>query len=239
MNNGVNYKKCKRCGAQIPFKAKKCQFCGKTVKIDTFVIVIFAVVAWFIFVLGGLFIIGSETDNISEESTVSNTEITPIEQLETTTIKQTEPEEVLQTEIITSVDDLTEMEYKANCKELYYDDIFFGDDNLEGKYVKIHLLLSEKYYFTADNMYSDTFKQYNDKYNLNRDFFKACVLRETENSYVGNSINVWFSDNYDIDVANYQTGDKIIVYAEVISWSNNTWNGFNSVTILPKYIEEE
>ena len=51
--------------------------------------------------------------------------------------------------------------------------------------------------------------------------------------------NMWFSDNFGLDPDEYKTGQKIIVYAQVISWSNNTWDGYNSVTIIPKYIEME
>ena len=155
----------------------------------------------------------------------------PEEQIENTDIQeevekqQEEPKE------------LTEEEYKALCEELYYDEVFFGDDNLEGKYVKLHLMLSEKYYFTNDDMYMQTWKEINDKYSLNRDFFKCCVLREEENSYVGRQINMWFSNENGIDPNNYDVGNKVTVYAEVISWSNNTWDGYNSVTIIPKYIE--
>lgn len=141
-----------------------------------------------------------------------------------------------ETEIIS----LTEEEYKALCKEMFYDDIFFGEDDLEGEYIKLHLFLAEKYYFTADDMYSDTFKSYDDKYHMRRDFFKTSVLREGENSYVGaGKVNLWFSDGIEIDPNSYKTGEHIIVYAEVISWSNNTTSGYNSVTIIPKYIEEE
>ena len=98
-------------------------------------------------------------------------------------------------------------------------------------------MLSEKYYFTNDDMYMNTWKELNNKYSLNRDFFKCCVLRENENSYMGRSINMWFSDKNGIDPNNYRVGNKITIYAEVISWRNNTWDGYNSVTIIPKYIE--
>ena len=133
----------------------------------------------------------------------------------------------------------TEEEYKSVCQELYYDDVFFGKKDLEGEYVKLHLMLSEKYYFTSKDASSSTFQKYNTKYNLNTDFYKCCVLREGDNSYVGKQINMWFSNNLSLNPNKYHTGEKVIVYAEVINWSDNTWDGFNSVTIIPKYIETE
>lgn len=134
---------------------------------------------------------------------------------------------------------LSEEEYKSICIELYYDDIFFGKEDLEGEYLKLHLFLSEKYYFTKDNMYSSTYKEYDEKYNMNKDFYKCCVLHKDTNSYVGQSINMWFSDDFELVPSDYETGQKIVVYAKVISWSNNTWDGYNSVTIIPRYIEVE
>ena len=133
----------------------------------------------------------------------------------------------------------TEEEYKSMCKEKFYDEVFFGKEDLEGSYVKIHLLLSEKYKFTSSDKSSSTLQEYDKKYSLKTNFYKCCVLREGTNSYVGRQINMWFSDHFDLDPDNYKTGQKITVYAQVISWSNNTWNGYNSVTIIPKYIETE
>lgn len=134
---------------------------------------------------------------------------------------------------------LTEEEYKSLCNELYYDDVFWGEEDLENQYVKLHLFLSEKYYFTVDNMYSSTYKKYYKKYKMNKDFYKCCVLRKEENSYAGRSINMWFSDNYELNPSDYKLGQKIIVYAQVVSWSDNTMDGYNSVTIIPRYIETE
>lgn len=153
---------------------------------------------------------------------------------------EVEPETIAtESEIESSevVKEYTEDEYKAMCQEMFYDEVFFGNDNLEGAYVKLHLFLSEKYYFDNDVIYSDTYKEYFEKYHMNKDFYKCCVLREGSDSYVGNQINMWFSEDFDLNPDNYETGQKIVVYAEVISWSNNTWNGYNSVTIIPKYIE--
>lgn len=134
---------------------------------------------------------------------------------------------------------LSEEEYKKQCIELFYDEIFFGKDNLNGEHVKLHIFLSEEYYFTVDDLYSATLSVYMEQYSLKRDFFKCCVLREGENSYVGRQINMWFSDDFDLEPSDFQTGDKVVVYADVINWSNNTWDGYNSVVIIPRYVESE
>lgn len=137
-----------------------------------------------------------------------------------------------------SPSELSEKEYKAKCEELFYDDVFFGDEDLEGKLVKLNLFLSEKYYFTSENMYSDNYKQQYEKYAMKRDFFECSVLRKDTTSYVGKGkIKMWFTKKLDLDANDYKTGQKITVYAEIVSWSNNTWDGYNKVTIIPKYID--
>ena len=45
-------------------------------------------------------------------------------------------------ETIDSTQELSEEEYKNACIELFYDDVFFGKENLEGKLVKLHLFVS-------------------------------------------------------------------------------------------------
>lgn len=132
---------------------------------------------------------------------------------------------------------LTEEEYKLKCSELYYDEVFFGDTDLEGTYVKLDLMLSEKYFFTVDDLYKNSFQELSEGRQINRDFYKCCVLRKDEDSYVGRQIELWFNDDYGLDIDSLEVGQKIIIYGEVISWSNNTWDGYNSVRVIPKYLE--
>ena len=160
--------------------------------------------------------------------------------------KQTIIEETTTVEEVTTVEEttskkieLTKKEYKKSCTELFYNDVFFGDDNLENQDVKLELMLSEKMFFTSDDMYNNSIKTLVNDYSLNSDFFKACVKREDAESYVGNSITVLFSDDYKIDVNDYDIGNKITVYGKVIYWSNNTWDGYNEVYFVPKYIDKK
>lgn len=170
-----------------------------------------------------------DVETIKEETTATAEETTTVEQTITAEEATTIAEET----------ELSEEEYKAQCQELFYDEVFFGEENLEGQSVKLHLFLSESAYFTIDSLYSARFGEYMDKYELHRNLFECCVLREGEKSYVGQQISMWFSSHYDLDPSDYQTGDKVVVYADVINWSDNTWDGYNSVTIIPRYIEGE
>ena len=156
------------------------------------------------------------------------------------TQKETKKEVNAKQEVTTALQkELTEQEYKAACKELFYDDVFFGKEDLEGKYVKLNVFLTKKYYFTIDDTYKSVYQKHNKKYNLNRDFYDCSVLRKEENSYAGKGkIYMWFSDNYTLNPNDFKVGDKITVYAEVVSWSDSSIDGFNELIIIPKYIEK-
>lgn len=177
-----------------------------------------------------------ESQRRSEEQIEAQTE-TETESANTEMEEETEETNAKQT-TERSID--SEQEYKDKCAELYYDDVFFGDDDLEGKYIKMHLFFSEKYFFTNDDlMYNNAAKELYNKNNLYRDFYKCCVLREGTNSYVGQQIDVFFTQDYELNPSNYKTGQKVIMYGKVIYCATNTWKGYNQVYFIPKYIEVE
>lgn len=185
-------------------------------------------------------------EQLESENTIENVEIES-EKEEIVIEQNTEEEqaEIVEEEIIseevieeaTEVAELTEEEYKELCKEMYYDEVFFGDDLSKGDFVELHLMVSENYYFTMDSLYSDSFSDLMDKWDLHRDFKKCSVLRENEDSYFGvGKVDLYFSNKYELNPIDYQPGDKIIIYGEVISFYKDEWDGYNDVVIVPKYI---
>lgn len=179
------------------------------------------------------------TKNTTEEVAETTTEILNTETVDTTEITTTEVVTEITTEITTEEQSkLSEEYYKSNCQEMFYDDVFFGDNLSVGNHVKLYLMVSENYYFTADAFYSDSFNSLMDRWSLYRDFKKCSVLRENEKVYAGvGKVDLYFSNNYDYDPNNYDLGDKIIVYGEVINFHKDYWDGYNDVIIIPKYIE--
>lgn len=192
---------------------------------------------WFVLLCS----LGTPIENDEEEPTIDIQETIIAE--DNTTISNTNDtlqEEIIVPETTTINTELTEDEYKAQCKELYYDDVFFEDDLLSINYVKLHLMISESYYFKMDTIYNSSFSELMDKWSLYRDFYKCSVLRQNENSYAGvGKIDLYFSSNYELNPDNYDLGNKVIVYGEVISFSKDYWDGYNNVIIIPKYIENE
>lgn len=131
----------------------------------------------------------------------------------------------------------TEEEYKENCKELWYDDIFFSKNNLESEYVKLDLFVEESRFFTMDASYNSNTADFMKNFSLQRDFYKCGVMRKDENSYVGSQIELFFSDDYDCESSDIECGNHIIVYGQIIDYSTNTVDGYNSCSVIPKYIE--
>ena len=132
---------------------------------------------------------------------------------------------------------MAEEEYKENCQELFYDDVFFGDTDLTGEYLKLNLFVSEKYYFTKEDLYKDSiYTLYTDN-NLYTDFYKCCVLRKDTDSYMGEQIDVLFTQDYDLVPDDYDCGMHIIAYGKVIYYSQNSWTGYNQLLFIPRYIE--
>lgn len=160
---------------------------------------------------------------------------TPSVQTEEAEIEQDEP--VQQEEIVIEEPE-DEGSYKEICNHLYYDDVFFGEEDLEGAFVKIDLFIAERRQITSEALANYSFEKLYENNNLYKDFFFACVLRENEDSYVGESISLFFNQDYDFAPEDFEEGQKITIYGKIIHWSDNTMSGYNQVFVVPKYIEK-
>lgn len=135
------------------------------------------------------------------------------------------------------VSSLSEDEYKNMCEILWYDEIFFSKDSLEGKYVRLDLFVEEWRFFNNKAAYDVFATDFINKYNLQREFYKCGVQRENENSYVGGQITMYFTNENGYSASDMTEGDHLIAYGEIIEYSTLTNDGYNSCSFLPKYIE--
>lgn len=140
------------------------------------------------------------------------------------------------TEII-NYNSLSEEEYKDLCTELWYDDIFFSEENLDGKLVKLDLFVEEERFFKAESLYNSMAVDFINEFDLQRNFYYCGVQRENENSYVGGQISMYFPRDCGYSTSDMTEGDHLIVYGEIISYSRLTYDGYNSCSIIPRYIE--
>ncbi len=136
-----------------------------------------------------------------------------------------------------TVEEMTEEEYKEQCEELWYDDIFFSEDNLEGHHVRLEIYIEEGRYF--EKFPDQTTIDFINEYNLKRDLFACGVSRGEPNSYVGGQISVYFSDDYGYKQSDCEIGQELIIYGEIVEYSTNTWDGYNVCGVIPRYIEEK
>ena len=137
------------------------------------------------------------------------------------------------------IDDLSEDEYKEYCKELWYDDIFFSDESLKDNSVKLHLYIEERKFFKYESIYNGMVGDFVNQYNIQREFLTCGVLRRDTDSYVGGQISMYFSDDGNYKASDFETGKKIIIYGDIVDYSTNTWDGYNTCGIIPRYIEIE
>lgn len=132
---------------------------------------------------------------------------------------------------------LSESDYKSQCQELWHDDIFFSDNDLEGQLVKLDLFVEEGRFFESDAMYNVTTSDFIKEYDLQRSFYFCGVPRKDDYSYMGRHISLYFTNKYGFSSSDMKEGDHLIVYGEIIDYSTMTSDGYNSCGIIPRFIE--
>lgn len=136
---------------------------------------------------------------------------------------------------VQTVNAMSTKTYKKKCKMKYHDSIFFSKKNLEGKKVKLRLFIGEDRYFNA-YLDSET-KRFIKKYKIQRTFYECYVKRKGSKSYVSNgTISVYLPKKF--KASKYRAGKYITVYGKIVSFSTNTWTGYNSISVVAKYIEK-
>ena len=134
----------------------------------------------------------------------------------------------------------TEDEYRANCYELWYDDVIFGNaKELRNKYVRLELFVEEQKeidMFAAQSNYS-TLELIED-YGLEHTFYQCGVKREPGSmSYVGEPIHIFFGEAYGTHATQVGVNDHIVIFGKIISSGYNAWTGYNQIYVLPRMIE--
>lgn len=156
---------------------------------------------------------------------------------EVVTIKQEdELKEIAETFYDENKEELIEEEYKEICREIYYDNIFSDELSL-GEKVKIHFFIAEKYKFFATDIIGIMVEDIAKQYNLSNEYIGACAMHEETKdnilpSYFGKQFYLMFSEDSELSIDNYKTGQYFIVYGDVIKTDSG-------IFVLPKYIEEE
>lgn len=131
---------------------------------------------------------------------------------------------------------LTEKDYKSQCKEFYNDDFFKSKPEIN-THVKFYGFTNTKYIYNSSDMQGIIVRDITDKYDLETECIACAIMHEsTKNdavpSYYGESVYIMFKKNGKYNFDEMLSGEHIIVYGEIIQ---NT----NGIFILPEYIEKK
>lgn len=149
--------------------------------------------------------------------------------------KEKEEHSAIKKDKVSKKKKISKKQYQAQCKMQYHDAVFFTKKNLKGKHVKLRLFIGEKKFFDryVDSETSSFIRQNR----IQRTYYECYVKRKGSTSYVSKgSVTVYLPKNFKPD--KFRTGSYITIYGKVALFSNSTWTGYNSVSVVAKYIEK-
>lgn len=186
------------------------------------------------------------SDNTQNKSQIVST-IMPTEKVEETTTSTVAPTPFIKKEEKRSIikkikkdkvskkKKLSKKQYQAQCKMKYHDAMFFTKKNLKGKHVKLRLFIGEKKFF--DRYVDSETSSFIKKNKIQRTYYECYIKRKGSVSYVSNgTVTVYLPKKIKSD--KFRTGSYITIYGKVALFSNSTWTGYNSVSVVAKYIEK-
>lgn len=134
--------------------------------------------------------------------------------------------------------ELSEQDFKARCREMWYEDIAFSDKNLEGEYVKVKLYIEDSGVINPKKYYDSQVMELIQKYHLDRTISMVGIYSKDTDSYGSSKdLGVLYSLNTGYSGSDFMPGTYITLYGKIINYSVNKWDGHNSAYFMPKYIE--
>lgn len=139
---------------------------------------------------------------------------------------------------IINEDALSEQDFKSRCKEMWYKDIVFSEDNLEGEYVKVRLYIEDSGVINPEKYYDARVEELIKNYHLDRTISMVGVYDDETGTYGSpNDIGILYSLNTGYTATDFPPGTYITLYGKIINYAVNKWDGHNSAYFMPKYIE--
>lgn len=181
-----------------------------------------AVLAGIVFVTA-LFIINNITE--SDNNIVANTQT------------KTQSTEVATKDMLDDgMSYLDEDKYKFVCEQMDYNHIMFTNEDLTDKYVKIDIMLTNRYTLSSKDMEDESISKVVNAYNLQAGFFTGVVKNKSE--YGKEKIYIYFSNDFNLKSGNYKASDKITAYGLIVNCKNNGAGSYNSISFIPRFIEK-
>lgn len=140
------------------------------------------------------------------------------------------------TKNITDMESLSENEFKEKCDSMNFQDMVDSTEDLSGRYVKIHIKLTDHKIFTKESGKRNCLGELVDKYKINDNVWYGKLFYERTEEYIGDLIWVYFVENEEYELDNLKEGQELTVYGMVLNYEIN--NGFhNDFDFLVVYIE--
>lgn len=141
-----------------------------------------------------------------------------------------------QTKNIANMELLSKDEFKANCDSMNFKDMTDSTEDLSGRYVKIHIKLTDHKIFTKESGKRNCLGDLVDKYKIDDNVWYGKLFYERTEEYIGNFIWVYFADNEEYNLDNLRENQELTVYGMVLNYEVN--DGFhNKFDFLVVYIE--
>lgn len=124
---------------------------------------------------------------------------------------------------------LSEDEYRNLCRPVTYEDFYGDNTNINvNDFVVYHAFIKE--IKRSDSMDIVSWKMFDDKYVFNDNFWITGPEVGTSDSYVGESVDIYFIEGDSIDPTAFKAGQKVTVYGEVVMADEG-------YIVIPKYID--
>lgn len=141
-----------------------------------------------------------------------------------------------QTKNIADMELLSENEFKEKCDSMNFKNIVDSTEDLSGRYVKIHIKLTDHKIFTTESGKRNCLGDLVDKYKINDNVWYGKLFYERTEEYIGNFIWLYFVDDNDYDLESLKENQELTVYGMILNYKIN--NGYhNNFDFLVVYIE--
>lgn len=131
---------------------------------------------------------------------------------------------------------LAEDDFKEKCDSMNFNDMVNSVEDLTGRYVKIHVQLTNHMVFQFEEGKKKYLGDLTDIYDIDDNIWNCKQLCERADKYTGEPVRLYFVDNGTYNLDNLKGEQELIVYGMILDYRIN--DGFhNRFDFLVVYIE--
>lgn len=142
------------------------------------------------------------------------------------------------TKNVTNMEDLPLKEYMDCCDNMNLQNVVNSNEDLTGRYVKLHIQLSDHKKFTNDDGKTNRLGNWTEIEYVQDDVWYCKLYNERVDEYVYPKAKIdtlYFLNKDGIDASNFSEGDNLVVYGQFVKY-DSTYGEFE---MLVRYCEKE